>query len=394
MWHDACMIKKKIVYLDNAATTPIDPKLLPNIRENEAIFANASSLHFLGCQSKQLLETARQKVADIVDALPEEIIFTSSGTEADNLAIIGLARANKNLGNEIVISSIEHKAIIESVKKLQAEGFVVHYLPVDKDGLVDLGVLKSLINQNTQLVSIVYANNEIGTVQPLKKISQTIKNINPQTIFHSDACQASNYLSLSIKKLGVDALTLSSSKIYAPKGVGVLYVNNKYRIESQTVGGDQENGHRAGTENVSLILTFTNALELAQKMKDKEVERLTSLRDYFVKQILKNIPKTKNNGSMSKRLPNNVNISFAGAEGESLLLMLDDAGICCSTGSACSAQDLNPSHVLMATGMPIDLAHCSLRFSLGRFTTKSEINYTLKVLEKVVKRVRQISSLN
>lgn len=385
------MKKRSVIYLDNAATTPIDPKILASIRDNEQIYANASSLHYLGRYSKELLENARLRVAKIVQAQVSEIIFTSSGTEADNLALLGLARANKKNGNEIIISTIEHKAIIEATKKLQAEGFVVHQVPVDKQGIVKIDVLNKLQNKNTILVSLIYANNEIGVIQPIKKIAQVIKQNNQNTIFHIDACQAANYLDLSVKNLNVDAMTLSSSKIYAPKGVGCLYVKGKYKLESQLIGGDQEGGRRAGTENLSAILSFATALELTQKIKNKEVIRLTKLQKYFVDKIKKTIPRTSFNGSLSKRLPNNINISFAGAEGESLLLMLDEMGICCSTGSACSAQDLNPSHVLLAVGTPLELAHCSLRFSLGRFTTKQEIDYTCKCLVEVVKKIRNYS---
>lgn len=387
------MNNKKIIYLDYSATTPIDPKLTSLIRQNEKYFANASSLHSLGRASKQKLDESRKKIADILKVEASEIIFTGSGTEADNLALFGLARANKKNGNEIIISTIEHKAVMEAVKQLKKEGFVIHFTPVDKNGLVDLQKFSELINDRTILVSIIYANNEIGVIQPLKKISQLIKSKNPKTIFHSDGCQASNYLDLAINKLEVDALSLSSSKVYAPKGVGCLYVNKKCLLEPIIVGGDQEFGKRSGTENLHAIVVFAHALELAQNLKVKESKRLTPLRDYFIKQAEKNIDKIRINGSKSKRLPNNVNISFAGAEGESLLLLLDEKGICCSTGSACSAQDLNPSHVLMALNIPIELVHCSLRFSLGRFTTKKEIDYCLQNLYLAVKKIRQISSL-
>lgn len=385
------MKKQSLIYLDNASTTPIDPKLLPKIRENERIFANPSSLHVLGRYSKTKLEEARLVVAKIIDAKPSEIIFTSSGTEADNLAILGLADANKRLGNEIVISTIEHKAIIEAVNRLQANGFIIRYAPVKKTGEVDLVELKKIINKKTVLVSIVYANNEIGTVQPVKKISRIIKSINQNTIFHVDACQAVNYLDVSVKKLQVDAMSLSSSKIYAPKGVGCLYVKQNLKIKPIIVGGDQENGRRASTENVASILNFASAFELASKIKDKETNRLKKLQKYFIEKLKKTITNIQINGTEVNRLPNNINVSFAGAEGESLLLMLDEAGVCCSTGSACSALDLNPSHVLLAIGTPLELAHCSLRFSLGRFTTKREVDYTLKQLQIIVKRVRGIS---
>ncbi len=240
-------------------------------------------------------------------------------------------------------------------------------------------------------MSIVYANNEIGTVQPVKKISRIIKSINQNTIFHVDACQAVNYLDVSVKKLQVDAMSLSSSKIYAPKGVGCLYVKQNLKIKPIIVGGDQENGRRASTENVASILNFASAFELASKIKDKETNRLKKLQKYFIEKLKKTITNIQINGTEVNRLPNNINVSFAGAEGESLLLMLDEAGVCCSTGSACSALDLNPSHVLLAIGTPLELAHCSLRFSLGRFTTKREVDYTLKQLQIIVKRVRGIS---
>jgi len=385
----------KRIYLDNASTTKIDPKvlgvMLPYLKEK---YGNPSSLHLEGRVARSAIEESREKIADVIGAEKSEIIFTSGGTESDNLAIFGIARANKNKGKHIIVSAIEHKAVLDSCKKLEKEGFEITYLPVDKYGIVSLDELKKKLKSNTILVSIMYANNEIGTIQPIKKISEIIKESEASnTIFHCDACQAVGTLHLNVKDLGVDALTVSSSKIYGPKGVGCLYLNKKYLIEPIIYGGGQEKGIRSGTENVASVFGFSEAIKLAEKKRISESKRLTSLRNYFLSKILKEIKDVSINGSLKERLPNNINISIRGVEGETLLLLLDNKGISCSTGSACSSMDLSPSHVLLQIGVPLELAHCGIRFTLGRFIKKADIDYTVKVLSESVKKIRNMSSI-
>ena len=397
----------KTIYLDYAATTYIDTgifkKIAPYLKKN---FGNPSSLYLIGRQAKAAIESARAGVAKILGVDSREIIFTGSGTESDNLAIFGVAKAYSNKGKHIIVSKIEHKAVLESAKKLEKEGFKITYLGVDSKGLVDLAELKKSLRPDTILVSIMYANNEIGTIQPISEISEIISNFKKTKsyklkaksltaalpLFHTDACQAAGALTLSVKKLGVDLLTINGSKIYGPKGVGCLYKARDIKLEPLIVGGDQENNLRAGTENVALIVGFGEALKLAEKLKNKENKRLVNLRDYFIKNILKLIPHSRLNGHMTKRLPNNINISFDGIEGESLVLMLDKYGISASTGSACTSSDLAPSHVLLATGLAPELAHGSLRLTLGRKTTKKDLNFVLKILPEIVYKLRKISS--
>jgi len=401
------------VYLDYAATTYIDPRVLQKMRSYlTTAFGNASSLYSLGRQAKTAIEKARQDVAKILGASSREIIFTGSGTESANLAISGIAKAYKDKGNHIIVSKIEHKAVLESAKKLEKDGFRVTYLNVDSQGIIKLNELKKALDRKTILVSIMYANNEIGTIQPISKIAEIISNFREQSakrkeqgvrnsrsaigdlpVLHTDACQAAGVLTLKVNKLGVDLLTLNGSKIYGPKAVGCLYVNKNYKIEPLIVGGSQEMGLRAGTENQALIVGFSEALKLADRLRDKESQRLRNLRNYFIKKILKLVPHCQLNGQPQKRLPNNINLSFNGIEGESLVLKLDQYGISSSTGSACTSTDLTPSHVLLALGVSEDLAHGSLRLTLGRKTTKRDLDYVLKILPKVVENLRKISAI-
>ncbi|MEI6297020.1 MAG: cysteine desulfurase family protein [bacterium] len=381
------------IYLDHASTTPIDPNVLEVMfnfqKEN---YGNPSSLHSIGRIAKKAIEKSREKIALILGTEKDEIVFTSGGTEADNLAIIGIANAYKNKGKHIIVSKIEHKAVLKACRKLEKENFEVTYLDVDKNGIVSLRHLKKSIRPDTILVSIMYANNEIGTIQPIKKIAKILKEskiYNP--IFHTDACQAVGALSVNVKELGVDAMTISSSKIYGPKGVGCLYLSRKYSIEPMIVGGGQEGGIRSGTENVSSIVGFAEALAVSDDKRNKETERLIALRDYFWSRIKTGVRGVCLNGSIKNRLPNNLNISISDVEGESLLLYLDDKGIYCSTGSACSSSDLAPSHVLTTIGVPLALAHCSIRFTLGRYTRKSDIDYAMKILPKCVEKIRDMS---
>jgi cysteine desulfurase len=310
------------------------------------------------------------------------------------LAIFGIARAYKEKGRHIIVSSIEHKAILDACKKLEKEGFEITYLEVDKNGLVSLDLLNSSIRPDTIPVSIMYANNEIGTIQPIKEISRIIRNnklSNP--IFHTDACQAVGALPIGVEDLGVDALTMSSSKIYGPKGGGCLYINKKYRIDPIMVGGGQERGSRSGTENVAAIVGFSEAITISENKRISESKRLIILRDHFLQRIEKEIEGVFINGDKKQRLPNNINLSIKGVEGESLILLLDKYGVYCSTGSACSSLDLDPSHVLIKIGLPLELAHCSVRFTLGRHTKKMDVDYAMEMLLRSVAKIRSISSM-
>ncbi|NCO15207.1 cysteine desulfurase NifS [Candidatus Wolfebacteria bacterium CG18_big_fil_WC_8_21_14_2_50_39_7] len=387
----------KKIYLDYAATTYIDPRVLQKMRPYLTnAYGNASSLYLLGREAKNAIEKAREDVARILGASSQEIIFTGSGTESANMAIYGIAKAYCNQGNHIVVSKIEHKAVLESAKRLEKEGFKITYLNVDSQGIVKLNELKKALNRKTILVSIMYANNEIGAIQPIKEISKIIKKFRRENLlpaFHSDACQAAGASSLRVDELGVDLLTLNGSKIYGPKGIGCLYVSKDYKIKPLIVGGSQEMGLRAGTENTALIVGFSEALKLAEQLRKREGQRLRNLRNYFIKKVLKLIPHCQLNGHSQKRLPNNINLSFDGIEGESLVLKLDQYGISTSTGSACTSTDLTPSHVLLALGVPEDLAHGSLRLTLGRKTTKKDLDYVLKILPKVVGNLRKISAI-
>lgn len=383
----------KEIYLDYAATTPIDPKIIEEVqRVMKDFYGNPSSMHFLGRKANTLLKDSRKRVAKILETKPEEIYFTGSGTESDNLAILGVARANKKYGNRIIISSLEHKAVTDSAEQLKKEGFEVIEISSNKQGVINLKELEEKINDKTILVSVIYGNNEIGTINPISKISKVIKKKREGgrlPYFHTDACQAVGFLEIRPQELGVDLLTFNGAKIYGPKGVGALYVKEGTVIEPIIHGGGQEKNLRSGTENLAFISGFVLALEQAVRSQKSEVERLTKLRDWFIGELQK-MDKVKINGHLKNRLPNNIHVSFKRTEGESLLLMLDSYGICASTGSACSANDLHPSHVLVNIGLPLELVHGSLRFSLGRYTTKKDLQYVLKVLPGVVERIRQI----
>jgi len=383
----------KEIYLDYAATTPTDPEVVKEVsRVMSEVYGNPSSMHSVGRKADFLIKSARQRVANVLNVKESEIYFTGSGTESDNLAILGVARANKKYGNKILISSIEHKAVTEATNKLKEEGFVVEEISVNKQGVINLKELEEKIDDKTILVSIIYGNNEIGTIQNISKISKIIKKKRTSgrlPYFHTDACQAVGYLEIRPEVLGVDLLTFNGAKIYGPKGVGCLYVKEGTVIEPIIHGGGQEKNIRSGTENLAFISGLALALEQAVKSEKGEGKRLTKLRDYFIKEVSK-MDGVKINGHLTQRLPNNIHISFKRTEGESLLLMLDSYGICASTGSACSANDLHPSHVLVNLGLPLELVHGSLRFSLGRYTTKEELKCVLKILPEVVGKIRAI----
>lgn len=391
------MIKKREVYLDHAATTYVLPKVEEAMKPYwEEIYGNPSSLHGRGREAIVELDKAREKVAKIFNCRGSEIIFTGGGTESDNLALFGVVREHQNKGKHIIITKIEHHAVLHVCEALEKEGFEITYLGVDEYGLVDPVKLYEAIRPDTILVSIMYANNEIGTVEPIADIGREIlkyrkKNNSEFPYFHSDACQVAGTFDLDVEKLHVDLMTINGSKIYGPKGVGVLYKKKSIKIKPLIYGGGQEFGLRAGTENLAGIVGLTEALEISQQGKEKENERLVKLRDKLIASIEKNIPDIKLNGHREKRLPNNVNMTFLGAEGEALLLYLDNEGIYVSTGSACTSFDLDPSHVIVALGLPYEYAHGSIRMTLGKKTSDDDIDYTLKILSEVVKKVRKMS---
>ncbi|MGC9602842.1 MAG: cysteine desulfurase family protein [Minisyncoccia bacterium] len=388
---------KREVYLDYAATTPTDPRVLEAMLPYfDARFGNASSMYRSGRRAAHAIADARGTVARILGSGPEEILFTGSGTESDNLAILGTARANRAAGRHVIVSAIEHKAVLESAKQLEREGFEVSIAPVHANGLVDLNAFEKLLRSDTVLVSIMYANNEVGTIEPIAQIAAIIKKYRGQKNFpllHTDACQAAGLLPLSVQKLGVDLMTINGSKIYGPKGVGLLYKKKSVLLEPIIVGGEQERGLRAGTESVPLIVGLAEALSLAEAFRDDESARLIELRDYFIAEVRKKIPGASLNGHERERLPNNAHFSFPHIEGESILLMLDQVGVEVSTGSACSARDLKPSYVLLALGQNAELAHGSVRFTLGRHTSHTDIDYVLSVLPGIVERLSSVSAL-
>ena len=387
----------KTIYLDHAATTPLSPLVYKAMLSIEAsIYGNPSSMHREGRRAFDILEQSRLDIATTIGAKPKEIIFTGSGTESDNLAIIGIAHAYKKFGRHIIISAIEHKAVLASAHKLEKEGFTVTYLPVSKDGLIKVVDCVAAVRPDTILISIMHANNEIGTVEPITGLTAAIKKLRGEKttpLFHTDACQGVGMLPVDVSKLGVDLMTINSSKIYGPKGIGLLYVKSGIYPEPLIVGGDQESGKRAGTENITLAHGFALALQNAVTSREANVSKLIALRDYFIKELISVCPDIIINGHRKKRLPNNIHISVPYIEGESLVLMLDKFGVCCSTGSACSAIDLTPSHVLRAIGIKDELIHGSLRFSLGNSTTKEEIDYTVVSIKKCINTLSRITAL-
>ena len=383
-------MRKKKIYLDYAATTPVDPRalraMLPYFSEK---FGNTMSLHYFGQEAKEALEESREIVADLMGAKPSEIIFTSSATESNNLALKGIAFANKEKGNHIIISSIEHSCIMESAKWLERQGFEITRLKVDKYGLVDPDEVKRAIKKNTILVSIIHANNEIGTIEPIEEIGKICKERG--VYFHTDAAQSFGKIPIDVNKMNVDLLTASSHKMYGPKGAAALFVREGIKIEPILHGGGHEAGLRSSTVNVAAIVGFAKACEICKKEMKKEAKRLSKLRDKLIKGVLEKIPGSHLNGHPTKRLPNNANFWFEGVEGESLVIQLDLMGISASTGSACSSEKLEPSHVLLAIGLKPEQAHGSLRLSLGRWTKEKEIDYVLEVLPKVIEKLRKIS---
>lgn len=380
------------VYLDYAATAPCDPEVVKAMEPYFFTkFGNASSIHSFGQEAKKAIEDSRETLALFLGAKPEEIVFTSGGTESDNFALKGVASALEKKGNHIITSVIEHHAVSEPCKFLEKKGFSVTYLPVDKFGLVSPDDVKLAINNKTVLISIMHANNEIGTIEPIAEIGKIAKE--KGVYFHTDAVQTVGHIPVDVNELNVDLLSLSAHKFYGPKGVGALYIRKGTRIDRFLHGGDQEKGRRASTHNLTGIVGVGKAVELCREKMDAEARLQSALRDNLIKKIPEKIKEVYLNGHPVKRLPNNVNFSIKYIEGESILLNLDMLGIAASTGSACTSSSLEPSHVLLAIGLSHEVAHGSLRITMGRWTKESDVGYLLECLPKIVDKLRAMSPL-
>jgi cysteine desulfurase len=380
------------IYLDHNATTPVHPEvleaMLPFYKEG---FGNASSIHSFGREAKVALEESREKVAKFLNADPLEIYFTSGGTESDNLAVKGVAWANKKKGNHIITSQIEHHAVLESCKFLEKEGHEITYLPVDKYGLVDHDELKKSIKKESVLVSIMHANNEVGIIQPIAELAGLAKE--KGVYFHTDAVQSTGKMKIDVNELNVDMLSLSAHKFYGPKGVGALYIRRGVRLTPLAHGGHHEKSRRAGTENVPGIVGLAKALEIAHSDMQEEEKRLKNLTETFYKKVTERIPDVFMNGHPVLRIPNTMNLSFKGVEGESIILNLDLKGIGVASGSACTSGSLEPSHVLSAMRVPGDLAQSSLRFSFGRSNTMQDVDYVVELLPEIISKLRAMSPI-
>lgn len=411
---------KKVIYLDHAATTPLDP-LVKKAMEPfwSDYYGNPSALYKKGREATNAVEIARKTIAEILACKPEEIVFTAGGSESINLAILGIARQYRlrhKEGGHIISSVIEHHAVLHALDALKQEGFDITLIDVDEDGFINADELKKSVRPETIAISVMYANNEIGTIEPIAQIGKWLRGLNeerlkqqlPKIAFHTDACQAAGSLELDVHKLGVDLLSANGSKIYGPKQTGFLYVRSGLKLRPLVFGGGQEKNLRSGTENVPGVVGLAEALRLAQKERSKENKRLGKLRDYFMEQIEKKIPRVIFNGPEERkkkynssllndrmvRLPNNINVSILDIEGEALLLYLDSYNIAMSTGSACTSTSLDPSHVILAIGRPYEYAHGSMRFTLGKSTTKKDVDYVMKVLPGVVEELRRISPVH
>ncbi len=382
----------ELMYLDHAATTYVKPEvleaMLPYFGQK---FGNASSIYSLGRDSKRAVEEARDQVAIALGAQAKEIYFTGSGTEADNWAIKGVAYANRKKGNHIITTAIEHPAVMQTCKYLESDGYEVTYLPVDENGLITAEQVKNAIKESTILISVMFANNEIGTIQPISEIGQVARD--SKVFFHTDAVQAVGNIRINVNEMNIDLLSLSGHKFYGPKGIGVLYVKKGVRITSVMHGGHQERGRRASTENVPAIVGLGKAIELANENLDQYNSKLTEMRERTIAEIQNKIPFVKLNGDRYKRLPGNVNFSFQFIEGESLLLMLDMKGVAGSSGSACTSGSLDPSHVLLAIGLPHEIAHGSLRLTFGDDNTMADVDKLMEILPPIVQRLREMSPL-
>ncbi|MBD3208636.1 MAG: aminotransferase class V-fold PLP-dependent enzyme [Candidatus Nealsonbacteria bacterium] len=380
----------KKVYLDYAATTPVDPRVVEVVAKHlKESYGNTMSIHSFGQEAKEVVEESRERVADIIGARDHEVVFTGSATESNNLALKGIAFANRKKGKHIIISSVEHDCIMESADWLERQGFEISRLSVDKYGSVDPKDVEKEIREDTILVSVMHANNEIGTIEPVTKIGEICRG--KGALFHTDAAQSFGKIPINVEKMNIDLLTGSSHKMYGPKGVAFLYKREGVRIEPLLHGGGHEFGIRSSTLNVPAIAGFAKACELSKQEMDEEADRVGRLRDKLISGIQERIPNIFLNGHPEKRLYNNANISFDFIEGESLIMQLDMMGVAASTGSACSSRKLRPSHVLSAIGIEPRLVHGSVRFSLGRWTTEDEIDYVLDVLPEAVEKLRKIS---
>ena len=382
----------KRIYMDHSATTPLDPQvleaMLPYFSEK---FGNASSLHSYGLEAKEALEDAREKVAALLGAKAGEIIFTSGGTESDNLALKGIAYKNRDKGKHIITTNFEHPAILETCRQLEKEGFAVTYLPVTAEGMVEPASLEAAIRPDTILISVMHANNEIGTIQPIEDIGKIAAD--KDIYLHTDAVQSVGKIPVDVGALGVDLLSISAHKLYGPKGVGALYIRKGSKIAAITQGGGHERGLRSGTENIAGIVGLGRAAQLCGERMAEDGQRLSSLSDRLAGKVLERIRESWVNGSMKRRLPGSLNFGFKYVEGESLLLFLDSKGIAVSTGSACSSHKLAPSHVLLSLGLPQELCHGSLRITMGRSNTMEEVDYVADCIVEAVERFRGISAL-
>ena len=387
-------MEQRRVYLDHAATTPTDPRvveaMLPYLTN---VWGNPSSIYFEAREARKGLDAARRSVAEALGCRPQEVIFTSGGTESDNLALRAVAYGARRRGDHIITAAVEHHAVLHSAERLEQEGFRVTYLPVDREGFVDLAALERALDDETVLVSIMYANNEVGTIEPIADVARIVKARDPHIAVHTDAVQAAGYLDLSVDRLGVDLLSLAGHKIYGPKGVGVLYVRTRTPFLAQMLGGSQEKNRRAGTENVAGAVGMATALRLADEERAERISHLRPLRDRLLEELPRRIPGTHVTGPADpdRRLPNSVSCCFERVEGEAVLLQLDLKGISASSGSACTTASLEPSHVLLAMHLPHDLARGSLRITLGKGNTMEEIDQVLDVLPGAVERLRSLA---
>lgn len=383
---------KELIYLDHAATTPTHPTVVDAMQAYYTDqFSNPSSIYEFAQKSKMAIEEARETIAKFIGGKEKEIFFTSGGTEADNWAIKGIAEAYESKGKHIITSKIEHHAVLHTCEYLEKKGYDLTYLDVDDQGIIDLKDLENAIREDTILISIMYANNEIGSLQPIKEIGQLAKD--KGVIFHTDAVQGLGHMDIDVTDLNIDLMSMSGHKLYGPKGIGALYVRQGIRLKSFIHGGAQERNRRGGTENVPGIIGFAKAVDRLQSNLAKEAKREADLRDYLIHRVVTEIPHAKLNGHPSKRLPNNANFSFEFVEGESLLIMLDMKGIAGSSGSACTSGSLDPSHVLLAIGLPHEIAHGSLRITLGESNTKDQVDQVVEDLKVILKRLRDMSPL-
>lgn len=381
-----------VIYLDHAATTPIDPEVLdammPYMTDK---FGSASTLYLLGREARDAVELAREQVADLIGAQPEEIYFTSGGTESDNWAIYGVTAAKAAKGKHVITCKIEHHAVLEPCHYLEKQGWTVTYLDVDPNGFVNVDELASAITDQTVLITIMHANNEIGTIEPVEEIGKIARE--RKIHFHTDTVQSVGHIPVRVDEIGCDSLAISAHKLYGPKGIGAMYIRKGARVERYMRGGGQENNKRAGTHNVAGIVGLGKAAELAKARMAEEAEKTAKLRDALIEGVESRIKDVKLNGDRVKRLPNNVNFSFAGVEGESMILLMDMNGICVSSGSACTSGSLDPSHVLMALGLAHEQAHGSLRMTLGKDNTPADIDKVLDTLPGIVARLREMSPI-